>query len=336
MKYISLILLSFLTFNFTALAEKPKVVATASMIADMTKHIAGDKIDLKTIVPIGSDPHLHESTPRDAKIVAEAALIFKNGLTFEGWLNELIDNSGTKGKTVQVTEGLKVIKSAEYANSVDPHAWMDLSNGLVYIKNIKAALIELDPANKDYYTANYEKYKKEIEAADKYVVEQINKIPAERRVLITSHDAFQYFGQRYGIKLESVLGTSTDAEAQTSDIIRLNKIIRGNNIPAVFIESTINPKLLKQLASDNDIEVGGELYADSIGDKDSNASTYIDMIKYNTNTIVEALTKEKDQSKNSAAKAPSDDGNNSYLLYGLLGVILIGGFLMVFKKMNNN
>jgi len=335
MKFINLLFFFSLILSINLFAQKPKVVATASMISDMTSHIAGDKIDLKTIVPIGSDPHLHEATPRDASIVSAADLILKNGLTFEGWLNELIENSGTKGKTVQVTEGIKVIQSAEYANSVDPHAWMDLSNGLIYIQKIKDALIDIDPANKDFYTANYEKYKGEIIAADKFVEAEVNKIPTEKRILITSHDAFQYYGKRYGIKLESVLGTSTDAEAQTSDIIRLNKVIRENKIPAVFIESTINPKLLKQLASDNDITVGGELYADSIGEPGSEGGSYIDMIKHNTKVIVAALTKNNSSSTEDTSTATAGTGN-SFLLYGLLGVLLIGGLLMVMRKMSNN
>ena len=245
-KVIFFLIISF--FSLSAFAqEKKTVVTTASMMADMAKNIAGGMVNVECIVPIGGDPHLHEPTPRDAQMVNRADLIIKNGLTFEGWLNELIENSGTKAKTVRVTEGIQPIQSVEYENSADPHAWMDASLGLTYIKNIKDALSELDPDNADIYAFNYGVYKIQLEDLDKYIKREIQKIPAQKRVLITSHDAFQYYGRAYGIQLEAILGTSTDAEAQTSDIIRLNKVIKNNKVPALFIESTINPKLLKAI-----------------------------------------------------------------------------------------
>ena len=324
-----LILLScWTTLSFAQ--EKKTVVATASMMADMAKNIAGGMVNVECIVPIGGDPHLHEPTSRDAQMVNRADLILKNGLTFEGWLNELIENSGTKAKTVRVTEGIQPIQSAQYENSADPHAWMDASLGLTYIKNIKDALSELDPNNADIYAFNYGVYKKQLKDLDQYIKTEIQKIPAQKRVLITSHDAFQYYGRAYGIRLEAILGTSTDAEAQTSDIIRLNKVIKTNKVPALFIESTINPKLLKQLAKDNDIEIGGQLYADSIGDEDSPAPTYLDMLKHNTDVMVTALTREPSAEKE---EAPEETSNN-WLLWGIIGALLIGGFVMMVRMQN--
>ena len=166
---------------------------------------------------------------------------------------------------------------------------------------------------------------------DTYILEKINSIPKEKRILITSHDAFQYYGRKYGIKLEAILGVSTDADVQTSDITRLNKVIRESKVPAVFIESTINPKLLKQLAKDNDIVVGGELYADSIGDEDSDAPTYIDMLKHNTDTITKGLMLE--QKKEGLSQ---ESQSNNYLLYGLLSLVFVGGFIFLARKLNNN
>lgn len=323
--FLSFFIVFFLSISLLA-QDKPIVVATASMMADMATNIAGGKVTVECIVPIGGDPHLHEPTPRDAQLVNKANLILKNGLTFEGWLTELIDNSGTKARTVRVTEGIQPIQSAQYKNSADPHAWMDASLGLVYIKNIKNALIELDPNNADIFEFNYGVYKKQLEDLDQYIKTEIQKIPTNKRVLITSHDAFQYYGRAYGVQLEAILGTSTDAEAQTSDIIRLNKVIRSNDVPAVFIESTVNPKLLKQLASDNDIKIGGQLYADSIGDKDSPAPTYLDMLKYNTDVIVAALSRAVDASKEEKPMEGGGD-SSSWLLWGIIGLLLIGGFV---------
>jgi len=311
--------------------DKKTVLATASMLADMAENIAGGEVKVDMIVPIGGDPHLYEPTPNDVQRVLKADLVIKNGLTFEGWLDELIENSGTKAKTVRVTEGITPISSKEYKNSADPHAWMDVELGLVYIKNIKNALVELAPEHAETFEFNYGVYKKQLEELDQYIVQQIQTIPTEKRVLITSHDAFQYYGQKYGIRLEAILGTSTDAEVQTSDIQRLNKVIRSNKVPAVFIESTVNPKLLKQLAADNNITIGGQLYADSIGDKDSPAPSYLDMLKYNTDVIVKALTRSAEEG--GELVATDEDSGNPWWLWGVLGVLLIGGFVLVARMM---
>ncbi|MEM6299337.1 MAG: zinc ABC transporter substrate-binding protein, partial [Bacteroidota bacterium] len=308
--------------------QKPKIVATASMIADIAQNIVGDQFEIVTIVSIGKDPHTYEPTPSDATLVASADVIFKNDLTFEGWLLKLIENSGTQAKVVKVTEGVEVIESLTYANSVDPHAWMNALNGVIYAENIKDAMVEYDAANKTIYEQNFLTYKAKLEQLDQYITEQIKTIPEKQRILITSHDAFQYYGRKYGIQLESILGTSTEAQAQTSDVVRLDKVIKQNSVPAVFIESTVNPKMLRGLAKSNDITVGGSLYADSIGEKDSDASTYHDMLKYNTDVIVKALSRKVEVK---AAEAPTEKGNN-YLLYGILGVLFVGAFFFVYRS----
>jgi len=317
-------------FSLIQAQDKPLVVSTASIFADMAEVIGGNLIDVQSIVPIGGDPHIYEPTPANAQLVNKADLILMNGLTFEGWLNELIENSGTKASVKLVTEGISPITSEKYKNSSDPHAWMNAKNGLIYIENIKKALIALDPEHEEEYTFNYGLYKQQIEELDQGIQEQINTIPETQRILITSHDAFRYYGQRYGIKVEAVLGTSTDAEVQTSDMVRLNKVIKASKVPAVFIETTVNPKLLQQLATDNDIEIGGLLYSDSIGDKDSPAPTYLEMLRYNTKTIVDALSREIDIS--ATKEAPSTGSN--FILFGILGGLLIGGFFLLYRRLN--
>lgn len=336
LKSVSILFFAFLFLSNAGAQDKPKVVATASMIADMAKQIAGDKVSIQCIVPIGGDPHLHSPTPRDVKMVAAADLILKNGLTFEGWLSELIENSGTKGRTVLVTEGVNAIESSTYKNSSDPHAWMDITNGYVYIDNIKNALIKLDPANQAFYESQHDAYRKKLEETHAYIHQLVKTIPEERRILITSHDAFQYYGRQYGIQLEAVMGISTDVDVQTSDMVRLNKVIKSSGVPAIFMESTINPKLLKQLASDNGITIGGELYADSIGDEDSPAPSYVDMLRHNTEVIVKALTQEKKKQNTHGEGSEGSEGSSgaNLWLYGILAVLGIGGFLLVIKTMN--
>ena len=230
MKKILTIAFLLLSFFYLQAQDKKLVVATASMIADMAENIAGGEVDIKMIVPIGGDPHLYEPTPKDAQLVNGADLVLMNGLTFEGWLTELVENSGTKASTVLVTKGIQPIESATYKNSADPHAWMDAELGLMYIQNIKEALVALAPEHAETFEFNYGVYKKQLIELDQYIQSKIQTIPVNQRVLITSHDAFQYYGQKYGIRLEAILGTSTDAEVQTSDVMRLNKVIKESGV----------------------------------------------------------------------------------------------------------
>ncbi|MEM9823848.1 MAG: zinc ABC transporter substrate-binding protein [Bacteroidota bacterium] len=332
MKNLGLLLLFCCISIFAEAQEKPRVAVTASMIWDMTKIIAGDHAQVDCIVPIGSDPHTFEPTPDDAREVAKANLIIKNGLTFEGWLDELINNSGTKAEVVTVTDDIPAITSLTYHDAADPHAWMDVSFAQIYIKNIKDALVKLLPEHSADFEKNYQKYKEELMELDRYIMQAIQSIPKSRRILITSHDAFQYYGRRYGIRLEAIMGVSTDAEAQTSDILRLNKIIRESKIPAVFVESTINPKLLERLAKDHKIKVGGELFADSIGGKNSKAPTYVAMMRHNTDVIVNALKEEVEGADNKAQE--EEKSNSNWFFIGLIAALFIGGFILVAKKMN--
>ncbi|MEY2905451.1 MAG: hypothetical protein RJA52_1467, partial [Bacteroidota bacterium] len=280
-------------------------------------------VDEKSSVPIGGDPHIYEPTPGDAKLVAEANLILRNGLTFEGWLDELIENSGTKGKIVTITQGVQPISSEVYKNSTDPHAWMDPILGGIYLKNIKEALIDLFPEYEVEFTFNHDLYQQQLEDLHQYILDQILTIPEDRRILITSHDAFRYFGKRYGVRVESVLGTSTDADVQTSDIRRLTEIIQKFKVPSVFIETTVNPALLQQIALDNKVAIGGSLYSDSLGDKDSPAATYLEMLKFNTDTLVKGLTMENETFQKKS---------NSKWIFVLLGLILVSTLFFFLKK----
>lgn len=313
--------------------QKPVVVSSATMFSDMVENVAGDLVEIETIVPIGGDPHLHTPTPRDAKLVGRADLLFLNGLTFEGWINELIENSGTKGETVMITDGITPISSDTYKNSTDPHAWMDVSFGRIYIRNIANALKKVDPDNAETYEANFKKYDASLAELDTYVMNKVKEIPKDKRRLITSHDAFKYYGKRYGIELDAIQGISTDSEVQTSDIKRVAYTINRYKVPAVFVESTINPKLLSQIAQDNDVKIGGSLYADSLGEKDGPAGTYVDMIRHNTNTIVNGLTGNIDEAASDEAVKDGSKQSN-LILYGLMGLLLLGGMLFLIKKLS--
>ncbi len=321
-----------MAISLFAIAEKPVVVATASMIADIAQNIGKDRVAIKCIVPIGGDPHTYKPTPNDAKLVAGADLIFKNGLTFEGWLNELIENSGTKATAVTVTDGINAIRSEKY-DSPDPHAWMDPKNGVKYAKNIADALGKMMPMHKEEFQKNYQAYRSELIATDQYIRKEIEKIPATKRFLITSHDAFQYFGTAYGLSLKSVQGISTDSDIQTSDVIELQKVIKAAKVPAVFIESTVNPKTLKQIADDAGAVIGGKLLSDSLGDEKLGGTTYITMLRQNTDVIVKGLTAPVGQT---ASETVGNGGFGGNLITILFGVFLAAGALYMFSKMKQH
>lgn len=310
--------------------EKIKVVSSASIFQDMAKNIGGDKITSKSIVPIGGDPHTYTPKPSDVELVSSADLILINGLTFEGWITELIENSGTKAKIILITEGVEPITSQKYHNASDPHAWMDASNGVKYVYNISAGLASIDPDNALFYADNGVKYNAEIKKAHTYIKNQIATIPIEQRILITSHDAFQYYGRAYDITLNAIMGISTESEAQSKDVQRVVNAIKEKKVPAVFIESTINPKMLQQIASDTGVKIGGELYADSIGDEDSEAPTYIKMLTHNTDVIVNALTGTSIES----TKIDSDNTSNNLWIYIGLGAVMLLSLLFLVVKMN--
>ncbi|HLF65947.1 MAG TPA: zinc ABC transporter substrate-binding protein [Saprospiraceae bacterium] len=298
---------------------KPLVVSTASMIQDIAMHIGGEFFSYQMIVPIGGDPHIYEPTPSDAQLCSNANLILKNGLTFEGWISKLIDNSGTKAPVVTVTEGITPIASTLHANATDPHAWMEASNGIIYAKNISEAMTQLLPGGAENFRGNFEKYKAELEKLDHYIFQRIQSISENKRILITSHDSFHYYGKRYGLRLESILGTSTDADVQTADIRRLNEVIRSSEVPVVFVESTINPKMLEQIAHDNHIGIGGKLYSDSLSDKDGPAPTYIEMLRHNSDTIYEGLSRDRGEEMNEA----NASGSRIWLWFLLLAPIVL-------------
>lgn len=311
-------------------ATLPLVVTSASIFADMTTMVAGGHVRIQSVVPIGGDPHIYEPTPEDVQLVSRADLVLVNGLTFEGWMRELIENSGTRAETVTITEGIGTIESEEYANSSDPHAWMTAKNGLTYVKNIRDALIKLDPFNRKVYEFNAGVYLKQLEDLDQLIFDQIASIPAENRVLITSHDAFRYFGRHYGIQVEAALGTSTDAEVQTDDVNRLTTIIRETGVPAIFVESTINPKLIRQIATDNNVIIGGYLYADSLGEPDTEAGTYEGMLRYNATTIVEAL--KGNTADIGAGMGPS--GKQQAILLSIILAVMAGAFFFMVQRIN--
>ncbi|MEL6256649.1 MAG: metal ABC transporter substrate-binding protein [Bacteroidota bacterium] len=311
-----------LFYSVDAQTPKMKVVATTTFLADLAQNIAGDKAEIISLMPTGGDPHLYDPIPGDAKKIAEADLVLRNGLTLEGWLDELIANSGTRANIYTLTEGVVPIKSVVYEEALDPHAWMDVKNGIIYTDNILKALSESQPADKKYFEAQHAAFRRVLVQLDKEIKEKISQIPPSKRVLVTSHDAFRYYGNAYGLEVVSAMGTSTDAEPTLEDLAHLSEQVKEHDIPSIFIESTINPEIMEQRASDLGIRIGGKLFSDSLGDKESGADTYVKMLRQNTQLILEGL------SRLTGIKEAEEDYN---FLFVILGIFALSFVVVVMK-----
>jgi zinc/manganese transport system substrate-binding protein len=285
----------------TALAGPIPVVASFSILGDMVKEVGGDRVSVTTIVGPNADTHVYEPKPQDAAVLGDAQAFFVNGLGFEGWLDRLVEATAFKGKVVTVSDGVHAHEMAEEDaheegeheghdhEGTDPHAWQSLGNGLIYVSNIKAALCELDADGCATYTANAEAYSAQIAALDAEVKAAIAAVPEAERKVITTHDAFGYFAEAYGVTFMAPEGISTDSEASAADVARLIDQVKQAGVKALFIENMSDPRLVEQIAAETGAKLGGALYADALSEPNEGAATYLDMFKHNVGLLVPAL-----------------------------------------------
>jgi ABC-type Zn uptake system ZnuABC Zn-binding protein ZnuA len=307
--------------------EKVRVLATNTIIADITYQLAGDKVRISSLVPVGMDPHNFDPSPSDIVLVSGSDLILINGMNLETWIIGLIHRSETRARVDTVTKGIDPIYTGKYESVVDPHAWLDPVLGKTYARNIAESLIRLLPDAKEIIEFNLAVLLDELDAVHNYTVEKMESIPEEQRILVTSHDAFRYFGNRYQMRVEAVFPGSAEAEITIRDMAELSKTINNTRVKAIFPESTINPRLVQQIAGDNEIKVGGKLYTDSLSDKEGVADNYISLLYHNTNTIFRGLKGEKDEVDSSASDVPV------FLTISILAV-LAGSFFIMWYKMD--
>jgi zinc/manganese transport system substrate-binding protein len=275
--------------------DKVKAVATFSILADFVKNVGGDRVEIVTLVPVNGDAHVYAPSPADAKKLSDAKVVFTNGLGFEGWIPRLVKASGTKAAVIVATKGVKPRKAEEAGHGhghdeADPHAWQSVANAKIYVVNIRDALVAADPAGKATYEANATAYTGKLDALDREVKEGVAKIPADRRRIITTHDAFGYFKGAYGMDFIAPQGVSTESEASAKDVAKIIAQIKKQKIPAVFLENITNPKLLERIAAESGAKIGGSIYSDALTDEKGLAPTYIDMMKHNIRTLSAALT----------------------------------------------
>ncbi len=294
MKYLIYIFTAVTLFTSCSDKEKfksGKIVAVSSItiISDVVKNIGGDKIETRSICGVGIDPHTYKARPNDPKMISESDIVFINGFALEHWIEEMVSNAGGSKKVVTVTNGLTPMTDEKGYGDPDPHAWFNIQNVKTYASNIAKALIEIDKPNVIYYTQNLERYLSKLDSLDAWIKKEIPIIPQEKRVLITSHDAFRYFGVAYGLEVKGLQGISTEAKAQTEDVKKLIDLIKERKLRSVFIETSVNPKLLEEISKESGATVGGTLFSDSVGDEGTFEGTYIGAVTHNVNTIVKAL-----------------------------------------------
>lgn len=281
-----------LVLGAPARADAPlEVVASMSIIGDFVKQIGGDHVQVSLLVGPGGDVHVYQPSPADARRVAQAKLVFINGLGLEGWLPRLVQSSGGKASVAILSKGVQAIRDDAdgHGHNLDPHAWQDVRNARTYALNVRDALATADPARAAAYASRTENYIAELNALDSEIRAGIAQVPTERRRIITTHDAFGYYAKAYGLAFIAPQGVSTDAEASSRDVARIIRQIRAEKIPAVFLENISDPRLVTQIARETGAKIGGAVFSDSLSGPDGPATTYVQMMRANLRAFTDAL-----------------------------------------------
>jgi zinc/manganese transport system substrate-binding protein len=298
----------FAGLSATAAAAPVKVVASFSILADLTRQIGGERVEVVALVPPDADAHAFQPRPTDARRLAEAGLVVANGLGFDAWIQRLSASAGFKGELLIVSAGITPLElpedsgheddddhehegahEHEHEDERDPHAWQDVAHVRHYIARIAAALIRLDPAGRSGYEERLRAYDARLKALDAEISAAIARLPSARRKVVTSHDAFGYFAQRYGLTFLAPAGISNEAEASAAALARLIRQIRAEKIPAVFLENITDPRLVSRIQKESGACIGGTLYSDALSAPDGAAPTYEAMMRHNLKTLMEGL-----------------------------------------------
>ena len=287
------------TTSATAENKKIQVVTTNSIIYDMTKNIVGDLVDLHSIVPVGQDPHEYEPLPEDVQKVQKADLIFYNGINLENaedaWFTKMVKNAGKVADKdyFAVSDGVDVIylEGENEKGKEDPHAWLNIENGVIYAKNIAKQLIAKDPKNKETYEKNLAAYVEKLEALDKDAKQRIAKIPEEKRLIVTSEGCFKYFSKAYDIKSAYIWEINTEEEGTPEQIANLVRQLRASKVPSLFVESSVDDRPMKTVSQETGKPIHSTIFTDSIAEEGKDGDSYYSMMKWNLDKIIEGLSK---------------------------------------------
>jgi len=275
-----------------AATGKPvKVVTTMSILADMVKHVGGDRVEAENIIPIGAGPEDYQPTPRDAQKIAGADIVFYNGHGLEEWISDLFKSAAKPDQPqIAVSEDLQAVDvGSEDFKEGNPHFWMSAAYGAKYVEKIRDGLIQIDPAGKDTYTMNADAYIKQLMDLNAELKQQAETIPQAECKMVTNHDAFSYFAKEYGFTIVGNILGNPEAELSAGDLAKLATAIREQKVKAIFSESQFNPKVAKTLADEAGVQVVADLYTDTLGDASSGVTSYVDMLRFDMKTIVDAL-----------------------------------------------
>ncbi|MEZ5786864.1 MAG: metal ABC transporter substrate-binding protein [Xanthobacteraceae bacterium] len=287
-------------------AERVPVVASFSIIGDLVKQVGGERVDVDLLVGPDVDMHSFQPSPADSRKLVDAKLVVTNGLGLEGWADRLIKASGYDGDRLIASKGVNALAAHDHGKEPgddedhgkgsdhhhganDPHAWQDVGNARIYVSNIRDALIDIDPENASAYRENAKRYLGELDALDRDIRAAVARIPADKRRVITTHDAFNYFENAYGIEFLAAQGVSGDTEPSARDIARLIRQIRKEKVAALFPENISDGRLLDRIAKETRAKIGGSLYSDALSPADGPSATYVDMMRHNIRTITDAL-----------------------------------------------
>lgn len=267
-----------------------KVVTSFTILGDMAQRIGGQDVEVKSLVGPNGDPHSFEPTAQDSRSLAQAQVVIVNGLGLEGWMNRLVTASGYNGKLTVASQGIVRDKMEEDGKSVvDPHAWNSLVNGEIYARNIMQALENADPSHAQDYAQRGADYIQQMEKLDSWAIEQYQTIPASKRFVLTSHDAFGYYGKRYGVTFNAPLGLSTESEASAQQVGSLIRELKQRHITHYFTENQTDPRLVKQIAQASGATPGGELYPEALSTQKGPAASYLVAFRYNTQQLLSSM-----------------------------------------------
>lgn len=278
--------------------KKLNVVASFSILGDLVRQVGGDRVEVKTLVGPNNDAHVFQPSPNDSKTVLAADLVVLNGLNFETWADRLVKASGYKGPILIASTGVKPLEAEEeeehghshgHGHAFDPHAWQSIDNAKLYVANIRDKLAAIDPAGKADYEAKATAYLKALDDLKAEVTAAYAGLPKAKKRVITSHDAFQYYGKTFGIEFIAPQGISTDAEASAKDVAKLIRQIKKEKVTAVFIENMTDPRLIERIAKESGVSLGGALYSDALSDANGPAPTYLDMMRNNAKLLSAAM-----------------------------------------------
>ncbi len=281
-----LVLFALMVASPVAAADRMQVVASFSILGDMVRQVTGDLASVTTIVGPDADAHVYEPSSSDAKAVAEADVIFVNGLGFETWSSTLIENAGGDAKVFVATDGVEPLR---VDGEVDPHAWNALTNGMIYVQNISAGMAEVDPANAEAYRANADAYIEQLRKLHENAVAAFSALPENRRTVVTAHDAFGYLAQAYGLTFLAPVGIDTEAEPSASDLATLIDHLKATGAGALFVENVTSPALVEQISRETGLKIGGRLYSDALSEKGGPATSYVAMFEHNLGALITAL-----------------------------------------------